>query len=348
VTRVVFITQRYEPDHPVLATTVTQLRELARHVDELVVVADRVDRTALPANARAYSFGSRFKLLRGLKVLAALLRELPGLRRDGVVIAHMCPVYAIISAPFVRLSRVPLLLWHVHWKRDLVVRTSERLVNRVVTVDRNSFPFPSSKKLVPNGQGIDVSRFAYVDRSDRAAPLRVAVVGRYSPAKGLDTILRAARIALDRGVDLRLDVYGPALTAEEEAHRPEVEALHRELGLGDRVSLHEALPREQAPQTLAEADVLVNNARGGADRIVYEAAATGLVVLASNPAHENLLEPGAFYAWGDPEALADRLAEVAALSPAERVARGRELADRVRREHSCESWSLGLLRAAGL
>jgi glycosyltransferase involved in cell wall biosynthesis len=346
--RVLIITQQFDPRHPVLATTVAQLNELAKHVDELVVVADRIERSALPANARAYSFASRFKVLRGVKVLGAVARELPRLRRDGVVVAHMCPVYGIIVAPLVRPSRVPLLLWHVHWKQDLVVRTSERVVDKVITVDGNSFPFPDSRKVVPIGQAIDVERFAYADRSGHSGPLRVVVVGRYSPAKGLDTILRAARTALDRGVELRLDFYGPALTPAEIAHRRQVEELVRELSLGEQAALHEALLREDTPQALAEADVLVNNARGGADRIVYEAAATGLVVLASNPAHRNLLEPGAFYPADDPAALADRLADVAALSGEEREARGRELADKVRREHSYESWSLGLLRAAGL
>jgi hypothetical protein len=42
-------------------------------------------------------------------------------------------------------------------------------------------------------------------------------------------------------------------------------------------------------------------------------------VLASNLAHENLLEPDAFFGHEDAEGLAARLAEVAALSPAERA-----------------------------
>jgi len=70
-------------------------------------------------------------------------------------------------------------------------------------------------------------------------------------------------------------------------------------------------------------------------------------VLASNPAHENLLEPDAFFGHEDAEGLAARLAEVAALSPAERAARGAALRERVLLGHSVDSWSDGLLRAAG-
>jgi glycosyltransferase involved in cell wall biosynthesis len=90
--------------------------------------------------------------------------------------------------------------------------------------------------------------------------------------------------------------------------------------------------------------VLINNARGGADRIVFEAAATGLVVLTSNRAHADLLDEDAFF--DDEQSLAQRLAEAAALSPGERAVRGRELRERVLQHHSVESWSEGLLEAA--
>ena len=71
-------------------------------------------------------------------------------------------------------------------------------------------------------------------------------------------------------------------------------------------------------------------------------------MLASNPAHTNLLEPDAFYSRDDAEELAGKIEAVAAQSPPERDALGRALRDRVTREHSVESWSAGLLRAGGL
>src|SRR5207245_11709600 len=174
---VFFITQQFDPADPVLATVVPQLGAVAARTDDLIVVADRINRDVLPANARAYSFHSRFKVLRGVKLLAAVVRELPNLRNDGVVVAHMCPVYAIIVSPVVRLAGVPLLMWHSHWKQDLVVRTSERVVSRVVSVDRSSFAYPDSAKLVVTGQGIDVWRFGPRRAAFQNRPLRVLMVG---------------------------------------------------------------------------------------------------------------------------------------------------------------------------
>src|SRR5581483_5215864 len=97
----------------------------------------------------------------------------------------------------------------------------------------------------------------------------------------------------------------------------ELERLVGELGLADRVELHGALRRDEVARVLAGADVLVNNAPGGADRIVYEAAASGIPVLASNRAHADLLEQDAFYARDDAAALAAKLCALAALPEVE-------------------------------
>jgi glycosyltransferase involved in cell wall biosynthesis len=183
---------------------------------------------------------------------------------------------------------------------------------------------------------------------DPRAPLRVLVGSRYSPAKGISTILRATRLALDDGVDLRVVVHGPAFTPEEQGELAALERLVAELDLGGQVELGGPLPRSELHALFADTDVLVNNARGGADRVAYEAAASGLPVLASNPVYENLLDPEAFFAGEDAAGLAERLASVAALPIAERDAIGARLRERVVERHSVDSWARGVLRAAGI
>jgi glycosyltransferase involved in cell wall biosynthesis len=229
---------------------------------------------------------------------------------------------------------------------DAVVRTAEAVSTRVATVGPTTFPKPS-RKLVAIGQAIDVERFA-VSREPHDGPLRALVVGRYSPAKGVGTILRAVRLALDRGLDLRLDVYGPVPNEEARRERAALGALVAQLELAGRAELHDAVTRAELVRLLAGADVLVNNAPGGADRIVYEAAAAGVPVLASNPANANVLDPDAFYARDDAERLAGLLEAVAALDAPAREALARRLRSRVENGNSVDSWAAGLLRAAGL
>ena len=69
------------------------------------------------------------------------------------------------------------------------------------------------------------------------------------------------------------------------------------------------MPRAQVPELFARSDVLVNNMAAGApDKVVYEAAAACLPVLASNPVFDELFDGYPLLFERDyPESLADRL-----------------------------------------
>lgn len=340
--RLVFVTQQVDPGHPALAATIPKIAALARRLDEVVVLADGAVPGVLPENCRVVTFGAGSKLGRGLRFEAALVRELRP--RPLAVVAHMAPIFAVLAAGPVRAARVPLGLWYTHWHASRTLRAAERVVDVVLSVDRRSFPLPSAK-VHAIGHGIDLSEFECMPRGTHT-PLRALALGRYSPAKGLDVVLRAVRIALDREAEVRLDAYGPVLSPLEESHRAELESLVAELHLEEHVALNESVPRAKISGLFARSDVLVNNMRAGApDKVVYEAAASCLPVLASNPVFDTLLQPEARFEREDPRSLARRLIALVGEPPESRAIRGRELRNAVERDHSVETWADRLLEA---
>jgi glycosyltransferase involved in cell wall biosynthesis len=347
LTRLVFVTQQVDPGHPALAATVPKIRALAARVDEVVVLADRTVAGTLPENCRSLSFASRSRAGRGARFESLLAREL--VPRPVAVVAHMCPIYAVLAAPLARPLRVPLVLWYTHWARTRTLEAAARAASAIVSVDTRSFPI-DSPKVVPIGHGIDLAEFPCADRGDAGGDFRLVALGRYSRAKGLETIVRGVGLALDAGVDARLELHGPSLNAAEREHRAELERLVGELGLEKRVRLGHAVLRAEVPAILARARALVNNMEAGApDKVVYEAAASCLPVLVSNPVFDRLTDGlGAtlMFARHDPAELAERIASLAALPAGERAAVGRELHDRVARHHSVEHWADAVLEAA--
>lgn len=341
--KLVFVTQQVDPGHPALAATVPKIRALASLVDEVVVLADGAVDGVLPSNCRVRTFRASRRVSRGARFETALARELRGLR-GGAVVAHMCPIYAVLAAPLVRPLRAPLLLWFTHWKASRLLRVAERVSTAVVSVDERSFPLPSTK-VRAIGHGIDLEEFACVDEGEPRDGVGLLALGRYSEAKGLDVVVRAvAEVG-----DAHLDVYGPVLSDGERATRECLERLVRELGVGDRVRLRDAVTRSEVPVLFASHDALVNNMRAGApDKVVFEAAASCLPVLASNPVFDELLEPEQRFEREDVEALAGRIRALASLTPEERARLGHRLRERVREGHSVESWARGVLEAAGL
>jgi glycosyltransferase involved in cell wall biosynthesis len=341
--RVVFVTQQVDPAHPALAATVPKIAALAALVDEVVVLADGVVPGVLPANTRVRTFRASRKAGRGLRFETALARELRGLR-GGAVVAHMCPIYAVLAAPLVRPLRVPLVLWFTHWRTSRLLRAAERACTAVTSVDERSFPL-ASRKLHAIGHGIDLAEFPCAP--PREGPgTRLLALGRYSTAKGLDVVLGAVALA---GENVGLRVHGPALSEEERLHRRELEHLVTHLGLEGRVELGDAVPRSELPSLFATHDALVNNMRAGApDKVVYEAAAACLPVLASNPVFDTLLDSEQRFPRWDPNALADRIRTLAETSTSERAGLGRRLRERVAESHSVQSWARGILGAAGI
>jgi glycosyltransferase involved in cell wall biosynthesis len=326
---IVFVTQRVDPGHPALAATVPMLRALAARVDEVVVLALSAVPGVLPENCRVRLFGGGSKPERLARFEAAVLVELR--RRPERLVAHMAPVYAVLAAPPARALGVRTLLWFNHWKATRTLRLAERLVDCVVSVDRLSFPL-ASEKLVPIGHGIDVAEFSC---SEPRGGLRLLALGRTSPAKGLETIIRAVA-QVDSA---SLTVRGPSLTDEERSHRTELERLAD----GLPVEIGDAVPRAEVPGLFASHDLFVNNMRpGAADKVVYEAAAACLPVLASNPSFAELVAP---FPRDDAGELARRLREFAALPVAERARIGHDLREQVASRHSVESWAEGILAA---
>ena len=130
--KLIFITQQVDPGHPALAATVPKIRALAARVDEVVVLADRTVAGALPGQLPLALVRRRG---RAPVAAPASRRRSRGssLPRPVAVVAHMCPIYAVLAAPLVRPLRVPLLLWYTHWARTRTLEAAARAATAIVT-----------------------------------------------------------------------------------------------------------------------------------------------------------------------------------------------------------------------
>jgi glycosyltransferase involved in cell wall biosynthesis len=135
------------------------------------------------------------------------------------------------------------------------------------------------------------------------APL-VGLVGRLAPIKDAPTFLRAARTLVERRPQTRFSVVGDG------DERPALEALARELGLGDAVFFHGW--RRDLPAVYADLDVVVNCSRneGTPVALIEALAARRPVVATAVGGTPDLLGRGAFGTLlppADPAALAQAI-----------------------------------------
>jgi glycosyltransferase involved in cell wall biosynthesis len=125
--------------------------------------------------------------------------------------------------------------------------------------------------------------------------------------KGPDVLLRALAVNVGRGLDLRLTILG------EGRHRPEMERLALQLGLGDRVRFAGLLPAGDPVRALMDdSDLFVLPSRAeGQGRALLEAMARGLPCVASAVGGiPELLAPEDLVPPANVEALAEKIRAV--------------------------------------
>lgn len=345
--RLIFVTQRVDANDPILGATVAKLRALAQRCDELVVITDRIGVHDLPANCTLHTFGARTRFGRGFRYMRALAPLLLSRRRPDALIAHMCPIYLVLAAPLAKVVRMPLAMWYTHWAIDWELRVATALADVALSVDRRSYPI-DRPKVLGIGHGIDVAQFAARDAAPAGdGTLRLLALGRTSPSKGFATLVRACAQARREGLTLEVDIHGASTTEEERRHRHELEALIESEGLTGAVRVGEPVPRPLVPELVRTADAVVNTtwsqpAGGALDKVVYEAAACAVPVLACNPYFDEFLGGlplELLFASDDDADLARVLREFGGTGTDRREAAGRELRRRVEVGHSIDSWA---------
>lgn len=157
---------------------------------------------------------------------------------------------------------------------------------------------------------------AQLARTRRAArtrtlgtPMRILYAGRLSTAKNVDVLLTAEAGLEERGVSFTCEIAGDG------PERARLEAMAADLGLSNRVAFLGALDLDRMLDVYERADVLVLASRSeGWPKAIAEAMAFGVVCVGSDRGliPEMLGEGrGIVVPPGDPDALADALAELA-------------------------------------
>ena len=196
---------------------------------------------------------------------------------------------------------------------------------------RKSF---SSVTVIPPAVDLKVFAPKRVGQPAAGRPLTIGFVGRFSPEKGLDLLLRAAR---DLGFEHRLLIVGSGPQKEE------LLQLAKGLGIDQRVIWGRPASREKIPEYLNEMDLLVLPSRTTLfwkeqfGRVIIEAFACGVPVIGSTSGEipRVIGDAGLLVPEDDAGALAEAIRRVASdhVLKADLVNKG---LDRVRNEFSVE------------
>ncbi|MBN2518218.1 MAG: glycosyltransferase family 4 protein [Candidatus Altiarchaeota archaeon] len=283
--KVLFFTRKLDKNDPRIGFAHRWVQELAGRVDRLYVVCLEKGQVDLPKNVEIHTLGKGKirRLLRLDKLMFSLARKV------DVIFCHMNPIYTIISAPYAKLYRKKLYMWHTHGKITYKLKLAHSLADGVLTASEGSFPIKSRKVRVL-GHGIDTDMFA-PKKTLHPGPVLISV-GRISPVKRIETLIKGMPPVIKKHNNAKLLLVGDAPLEGDRVYMGNLKKLVSELSLEKHVQFLGPTDYQKMPEHYHKADLFVSaSATGSLDKTVLEAMACELPVLVSGNVYKDLKGP---------------------------------------------------------
>lgn len=272
--RLLIVTQVVDRNDPVLGFFHRWIEEFAKKYTQVSVICLREGAHALPGNVRVYSLGKE-KGTRPAFIYASRFLSLAWKLRseyDGVFV-HMNQEYILLAGVLWRALGKKIYLWRNHYAGGLFTRIAVFLSHKVFCTSRASFTARFTKTvLMPVGVDID----AFQGGRERA-PRSILFFARIAPSKRLELFIDALKLLAEKNIHYSASVYGSPLEKDTGYY----EAMRRRAGA--LATFHPGVPHSEAPSVFSAHEIFVNTSPSGMyDKTLFEAAASGCIVLAAS------------------------------------------------------------------
>ncbi len=286
---------KVDSNDDVLGFTTYWINGLAKNFDNVYVITMYLGKLAVSENVTVYSLGQEkeFSKLMRLFNFYKIFFFVISTKQINVCLSHMNQLFVVLSAPFLRLKRIPIVLWYAHGHVSVLLKIAHYFSNLIVSSSASGFRLKTNKlKIV--GQGIDTHRFRPCISKSNEGVYRILSVGRISSIKRLELLLHAVADLSSHTEDgRRIEVVftGRPLTQLDYEYKEYLKVLARNLGIEKIVKFSDSLPFHLIDRVYKNADLFVNTSgTGSMDKTILEAMASGLPVITSNIAFRELLK----------------------------------------------------------
>ncbi len=320
--KLLVVTQKVDHDDENLGAFYRWWEKLAPHTDAMTILCRSAGDVVLPPQVTVATFGADKKGPHGKIGRFARFMELLSrhYRQSDTVLFHQIPEFVLAAAPVLKTIRRRSLFWYAHGAVTWRLKLAERLVDTVITSSADGFRLPS-KKVIYTGQAIDTEVFrpgvgneiSGVGIRDSSPVIRLITIGRISPVKDYETMLRAFALLRGRnGREWTLSIVGGPLTVHDAEYLALLKKQAVELNVETAVTFFGPRPYGEIPKFLNAHDVFLNlSSTGSLDKAVLEAMACGRTVLTANGAYRDILPSRYFVEHTSPEFVAGRLGTLA-------------------------------------
>ncbi len=328
--RLLIITQKIDINDSILGFFHSWVQEFAKHTEKLTVICLQKGEYDLPDNVSVYSLGkensnfqfpiSNSSIFKRINYIYRFYGLIWQKRKEyDTIFVHMNPEYAVLAGWLWKLWHKKVALWYTHKQVDLKLRLAEKIVDVIFTASKESFRLPSNKLKI-TGHGIDLEKFqpSKSKNSNSGVKFKILSVGRISPSKDYETLIKALKILKMQGFLFRTKIVGGPVYDSDKVYYERLKNLVKNENLESEIEFIGPIPNNKIVDYYNDADIFVHMSQTGSlDKVVLEAMACGLIIISNNDAvvRDVLIEYKEYlsYPKHDSNALVERIKNLVVL-----------------------------------
>lgn len=310
--KLLIITQIVDLNNPVLGFFHRWIEEFSKHYEKITVICLQKGEYNLPKNVKVLSLGKEQGVSK-LKYFWRFYKYIWQERKNyDAVFAHMNMEYVLLGGIFWRILGKKISLWYTHKSVNLKLKISEKLSNVIFSASKESFKIKTNKLQIV-GHGIPIELFKNPNRINykKGDKLRIISVGRITPIKNLDILIKACGILKKKGLAFEVSLVGPIIDEKDKKYFEYLKQLILENNLNKEIKFLGSISNNKIAEYYWKNDLSVNLCpTGGVDKAVLESMASELLTLASNVAFAEYFgkyKDNLMFKKKDTEDLADKI-----------------------------------------
>jgi len=304
--RLLIVTQALDLDDPLLGAYHGWVEALAKEVDHTEAVCLKEGRHSLPSNVNVHSLGKEKGTSSSLLYVWRFLTLAWKLRTSyDAVFVHMNQEYVLIAGPLWKLLGKKVFMWRNHYAGSFLTDLAAGFCTNVFCTSQYSYT-AKFKKTVYMPVGVHTERFKDAGTFVRV-PRSILFFSRIAPSKHAELLIEALHLLTKRSVVFTASIVGSA-PPEFKDYAASLEDMVRRYALEDVVTFVPGIPNEQAPKVYQSHELFVNCSPSGMlDKMIFEAAASGCLILTESKDLQRMGFGDVTYESGDPVSLANHI-----------------------------------------
>jgi glycosyltransferase involved in cell wall biosynthesis len=304
--KLLIVTQKVDREDPILGFFHNWIKKLSEKFEKVSVVCLEKGKFDLPKNVKVYSLGKEHGKSR-VKYIKNFFNLILGLNKEyDAVFVHMNQEYILLGGFIWKILRKKVYFWRNHQYGNLFTRIAVWFSDKVFCTSK--FAFVAGYKrtsLMP--VGIDTDNFQFSIFNFQKRKNKILFLGRISPIKRPDLLIKALNILKNGGVDFVASFYGDPSPKDKDYYNS-LKTRVKELGLDNKINFYSAVPNYETPKIYNEHGIFVNLTPSGSfDKTILEAAACGCIPIISNESLRGEIDDLLIIDNPTPENIADRI-----------------------------------------